>query len=638
MSGLIFGYVDLTGNKIESKAIKDEVMKGMEKYKLDRWNYICRDNFAFGCGVLDIVNQNKTEVLPYESPEDNIILLADAIIDNREELLSLLGIEGHNVDDYSDSEYILMAYRKYAEDCTKYLIGDYSFVIYNTQKNIVELFSDHTGTRCLYYYKNKNILMFSTVYMPIVNQFKLFDNLNDRWITDFLAMNSVQHNTDARECIYEDIYQVEPAHYIEISCDNIFNVLYWDTKNIKIDNNKTEEEYVKGFMEVFQEAVECRLRSNKDIAIMVSGGLDSASVAAIASNKLKKQHKKLKAYTSIPSKAYTIKDGYYIENESKEVEELVELCGNIDLTLCDCEGEDSYKLIDELIDIMEGPYKIIENSYWLNYITKTASEDNCKIILTGQCGNSTISYGDFLVNIKTLLDDRKYIKAWHEIDRGCKLHDFSRKQLIKKIYKYMNNIKNNSDCFKYSCVKEELIDKYEVKDRFKELEVMPENFKPHRYEEVIQLANNPLGFSHLAQIDTKWTLAYGVIKRDPTRDKRVIEYLMTLPNDMYVKDGVERYLIRKSMKGMIPDSIRLNISRRGLQAADYFQRISPYIGEIKDEIIEAINNPKIQKYIDIDKVKANLDKLDNDEEIEDYYVRMFLVILIFNRFIEHNKE
>lgn len=637
MSGLIFGYIDLAGNKIESTAIKDEIMKSMGKYKLDRWSYICRENFTFGCGLLDIVKQNKSEVLPYESPEDNIILLADAIIDNREELLSILGLEGHNVNEYSDSEYILMAYKKYAEDCTKYLIGDYSFVIYNTQKNIVQLFSDHTGTRCLYYYKKNNILMFSTVYTPIVNYFNLYDNLNDRWITDFLVMNAVLHNTEARECIYEDIYQVEPAHYVEISCDNIFNVLYWDTKNIKIDSNKTEEEYIKGFMDVFQEAVDCRLRSNKDIAIMVSGGLDSASVAAIASKKLKRQHKKLKAYTSIPSKDYVVKDGYYIENERKEVEELSELCDNINLTLCDCEGEDSYKHIDELIDIMEGPYKTIENSYWLNYITKRASEENCKIILTGQYGNCTISYGDFMVNIKTLLDDGKYIKAWQEITRGCKLHDFPRKQMIKKIYKYMNNIKDNTDSYKYCSVKEELIDKYEVKDRFKELEIMPENFKAHSYEEVIHSANNPMGFSHLAQIDTKWTLAYGVIKRDPTRDKRVIEYLMTLPNDMFVKDGVERYLIRKSMKGMLPDSIRLNISRRGLQAADYFERIRPYLKDIKNEIEEAIKNPKIQKYIDIDKVKANLDKLDCDET-DDYYVRMFLVILIFNRFIEHNKK
>ena len=89
MSGLIFGYVDLVGNKIDSLAIKDEIMMSLGKYKLDKWNYICRDNFAFGCGLLDIVDCTNEEVLPYKSKEDNLILLADAIIDNREEFRKL---------------------------------------------------------------------------------------------------------------------------------------------------------------------------------------------------------------------------------------------------------------------------------------------------------------------------------------------------------------------------------------------------------------------------------------------------------------------------------------------------------------------------------------------------------------------
>lgn len=637
MSGLIFGYVDLVGNKIDSLAIKDEIMMSLGKYKLDKWNYICRDNFAFGCGLLDIVDCNDEEVLPYESKEDNLILLADAIIDNREELLGLLGIDNHNVDDYSDSEYILMAYKKYGEDCTKYLIGDYSFVIYNTENNTVQLFADHTGTRCLYYYKKGNILMFSTVYTPIVKHFDLYGKFNDRWITDFLAMNFVKHNTEARECIYEGIYQVEPAHYIEISDNNIYNILYWDTSDIQVNKNLTEEEYIEGFMKVYNEAIECRLRTNKNVAIMLSGGLDSASIATIATKKLKKQNKKLKAYTSIPSRNYVTQGGYYIEDESKEVEELVEYCGNIDLTLCSCEGEDPYKHIDELVDIIEGPYKIIENSYWLNYITKKASEDNCKVILTGQYGNSTISYGDFLVNIKTLLDERKYIKAIKEINAGCKVHNFPRKRIMKIIYKYINNINDEDNGLELSSVKKELIDKYDVIDRFKELEILPESFKAHSHEEVIHAANNPTVFSHLSQVDTKWALAYGVIKRDPTRDKRVIEYLMTLPSNMFVKDGIERYLIRKSMEGKLPDSIRMNINRRGLQAADYMQRLEPYLQNIKEEIIQALNSNEIQKYIDIDKIKASMDKLNLDKN-NNYYVRMFLVILIFYRFIEHNNK
>ena len=203
--------------------------------------------------------------------------------------------------------------------------------------------------------------------------------------------------------------------------------------------------------------------------------------------------------------------------------------------------------------------------------------------------------------------------------------------------KYINNINDEDNGLELSSVKKELIDKYDVIDRFKELEILPESFKAHSHEEVIHAANNPTVFSHLSQVDTKWALAYGVIKRDPTRDKRVIEYLMTLPSNMFVKDGIERYLIRKSMEGRLPDSIRMNINRRGLQAADYMQRLEPYLQNIKEEIIQALNSNEIQKYIDIDKIKANMDKLNLDKN-NNYYVRMFLVILIFYRYIEHNNK
>ena len=143
-------------------------------------------------------------------------------------------------------------------------------------------------------------------------------------------------------------------------------------------------------------------------------------------------------------------------------------------------------------------------------------------------------------------------------------------------------------------------------------------------------------FSHVGEIETKLSLKYGVIKRDPTRDKRVIEFCLSLPTEMFVDGGMERALVRKSMKGILPEKIRLNSSVRGKQSADWIYRITPKWKQIKKELENILNNDdSIISYIDIDKLKNTLEILDIDNLNEHKNkVRMLLVTLVFSKFLQ----
>ena len=109
------------------------------------------------------------------------------------------------------------------------------------------------------------------------------------------------HNSEATETIYKEIYQLEPAHYMVITKNNIVKNKYWNPlKDVKPLKLKNHDEYVKRFLEIFEEAVKCRLRTVGQVGIMVSGGLDSGSIAAIASKELKKEEKVLNGYSFLP--------------------------------------------------------------------------------------------------------------------------------------------------------------------------------------------------------------------------------------------------------------------------------------------------------------------------------------------------
>jgi asparagine synthase (glutamine-hydrolysing) len=149
---------------------------------------------------------------------------------------------------------------------------------------------------------------------------------------------------------------------------------------------------------------------------------------------------------------------------------------------------------------------------------------------------------------------------------------------------------------------------------------------------------NALIFSQVAEADVKLSLAYGITRREPTRDKRVVEFCMSLPEGQLVQNGVERSIIRRAMKDILPDQIRLNTFARGAQSADWIQRMQEEWGQIEDEFLRALESPAIRKYFDIDYARSLFkDNHDMDNEAENYRVKMMLGIVAWQRFLSrHN--
>ena len=74
-------------------------------------------------------------------------------------------------------------------------------------------------------------------------------------------------------------------------------------------------------------------------------------------------------------------------------------------------------------------------------------------------------------------------------------------------------------------------------------------------------------------VTTKMSLRYSLWDRDPTNDLRVIQFCLSIPEEQYVKNGMERSFLRRATKNLLPDSVRLNHYVRGIQAADTIHRM-----------------------------------------------------------------
>lgn len=645
--GAIGGIINLN-NKMNYKNSLYTMMDKLSICKLDKIDFIEDKNLFMICGLNYITPESLNENLPLVDNKKNLMITCDAIIDNRKELLEIFNIDKNMWGKITDTDLILLSYEKWGNDCPKYLVGDFAFVIYDKNLNRIFCARDHVGKRTLYYSLDSGNFIFCTLMNPILATLDKKVELNERWTTDFLALWGVHHQTEAEETIYNQIYQVPPGSTLEV--DNIDTKVrkYWNPLNdVKPLKLSSEKEYIEKFLEIYTEAVNCRLRSCKEVGVLLSGGLDSGSVACLAARELEKKHKRLKAFSFIPATGY-IDDTprYQIADEREYIEEILKIHKNIDETYMNCDGKDAVSDIEDFISTFEQPYKIVENINWINESCKIASEQGVSILLDGQYGNSTISFGDFFIHAKTLFKEGKLIKLSKEIDKASKYHNFPKKKLIKDTMEYILPDKINNyihreeikkkDRFNECPIKKELVKKWDVEKRFENLEFNSVSIHNHDLNSIRMKMIDDSVFSHVGEIETKLSLKYGVIKRDPTRDKRIIEFCLSLPTEMFVDGGMERALVRKSMKGILPEKIRLNSSVRGKQSADWIYRITPKWKQIKKELENMLNNDEsIISYIDIDKLKNTLEILDIDNLNEHKNeVRMLLVTLVFSKFLQ----
>ena len=596
---ILYGLINLDGQPA-SPEIFEKMRAALSKYTCDSESSLVKNNVVIGFMNQYITEESQLDKVPCYDTESGLYFVCDAIIDNREELISLLGLRSDNL---SDSDIIFSAYKKWGANCTHYLLGDFAFVIYNQRLQRVQLFRDHMGKRLLYYRLDNHILYFSTLIGPLIASFNNSPAINEEYLVTFLSIEEILQEIKAGETIYKDINYVSPASYLTVTDDTISSITYWNIYDINEDRGLKYIDYKNQFKDLFTESVRCRLRTNGNVGSFLSGGLDSSSVACTAASLLSKQGKILHTFTSVPLAGYTDwVPKSRIADESDAVVKMQNMYPNIHAHFINCKDKNSLNVAARMLEIQEQPYKFIENSYWLNEIPKQASLNGCKVILSGSIGNSTISFGSFYSIMFEHLCRLRLIHLVKDLSAYCRLASFSRSKMLKVVTKmfceaifFHGNAQNGS-----KMVREEYRDKYNVNKKLRSIGL--KNKPVLRIKEVRHLMLHPAIINQASSAMAKLSLANNICERDPTADKRIVELTLRLPYDCYFDRlrGFDRGLIRQSMQGSVPDEILFN-RRRGLQSADYLDRININWPGFLQAFTEALISPnELAKYLDLE--------------------------------------
>lgn len=620
------------------------LMSDLQKYPADDIQIWHKENAFLGCHAQWITPESVGEQLPFYNYEKQLAITADAIIDNRDELFEKLQVDYFDRKNMTDSELILLSYQKWEEAAPKYLVGDFAFMIWDEKKQTLFGARDFSGSRTLYIYRDEEKFAFCTLINPLFTLPYVDKKLNEQWLAEFLAIPVNFESVDPQLTVYKYIEQVPPSHTILVKEGKVKFSRYYTPTAGKMLNLKSNEEYEEAFREVYQSAVKARLRTHHQVGAHLSGGLDSGSVVSFAAKDLRAENKKLHTFSYVPAEGFV--DWTHkgrIADERPFIQSTVQYVGNIQDYYLELPERSPLSEIDDWLETMEMPYKFFENTFWLRGVYEKASQRGIGVLLSGQRGNWTVSWGPIFDYQAMLLKKLHWIRFYRELYlysrnigvKKSRVFEVVRRKAFPFWYQLLSS--EEQDVFPI-IINPEFAKKMKVFDRLKEQDVdITGTSNTNAYDMKREQFEKTYYWSINGTYETKLSLRYALWDRDPTNDLRIIQFCLSVPEEQYVQNGLDRSLIRRATKNFLPDKVRLNQRVRGVQGADGVYRMTPFWNKFIEEVQELSVDPIISEFLNVEVIKKAISKICKEPRPEyafDLDFRILMRSVIFYRFIK----
>lgn len=579
------------GSKINPQ-LMEKMNKKLNHRGEDGANILTSDSIGFGHQMLFNTPESLNEKLPLK--EDGLIITADARIDNRKELSIELEVE--DKEEIPDSYFILKAYQRWGEKCPEKLIGDYVFAIWSEKEEKLFCARDHMGIKPFYYYLSDEIFLFATEIKAILEILEFTPEINEKFLAEIMVLIF----DDKENTFYKDIKRLPPASNIIIDSNEHKIKQYWSLDpDLKLRLN-SEKEYQEKFREIFTECVRCRLRSAYPVGFEVSGGIDSSSVVSVAM-KINEEEKK-----DLEFHSYSM---FFTKPESDETiyaKKVVE-DKNIEPHFLKGDEWSPFERIEQIVLQADEPYTPF-NNYINCKIASQVKKDGNKILLNGVYGDLVLTASfPYLRDLLREYHWIRFLKEFSVIRKGFGLgylngiyrfiiyplipkfmkKPFSKKFHVKQIDEYLFDLKSNfakkTDIHNILIKYNENWTKYAKSLNVYHFRTLNDGLIPFFME-----------FNY--NLYASFSLEYWY----PFLDKRLIEFLYSLPPEMKIKDGWDKYIIRSSLGGILPEENRWRIDKTSY-ANNFFINLLKFednkIGRKLNDNIEILNT-----FLDMDKI------------------------------------
>lgn len=529
-------------------------------------------------------NQKKIQFEEYEKlPMEKIcnnkkyVIVFNGSIYNKEELNNQFKKCGIHIKTNLDIEVVLNSYILWNKECVNYLNGMFSFVIWSKDENTIFMARDHFGLKPLFYTFSNNALVFATEIKALFEYPTVEPIIDKDGICQLFGLGPARIEG---KCIFKDIYELKPASYMLYTKIMKKQVKYWDFKSKKHEDNI--DSTIESVRNLLNASIRDQLNTNLTMGSMLSGGLDSSIITAIASKKLEEKGKVLKTFSvdyvgnDINFKANDfqpdsdnkyisiMRDKYNLEHKEIKL--------------------DSNLLIKGLKNALKGrdlPGMTDVDVSLLEFCKEIRKDVSC--VLSGEFADEI--FGGY---------------PWFYREECLEAETFpwsialdTRQRIINKKYKdidikvYVDNIYN------------EFLKQVPISDEDSEQDI--------KIKKIMYLNIHWFGATLIDRLDRMGMLA-DIDIRAPFTEYKLAEYVWNIPWEMKTVLNREKGLLRLIYKDILPEQVNMR------KKSPYPKTYSPEYTEIlKNKLLEILNNEKepIHELIDREEVLNIIKDLDN---------------------------
>jgi asparagine synthase (glutamine-hydrolysing) len=599
MSG-IFGLIQRDGSPIDQAAL-DVMRVHMAQWGPDGIE-VCRyADAALGKARTNLLAEDRFEALPRIDAGSGVAFTAAGRVDNREELGRALGISSAERAVLADSEIIARAYGRWGQDCASKIYGDWSFAAWRPSTRTLCLARDHFGNTALFYYSDHRTFAFASSCEALLALNLSPLELDELYLAQLLVGWPAYHG---ERTIRKQIRRLPPAHMLTVTERSVKSDNYWRLEETPPLLLGSPQDYVEAAREIFDEAVRARLRTVYPIAVTLSGGLDSGSVTAVAAEVLRSDGRRLTAFTSVPiydTSAYVPR---HFGDELPLAEATARFAGNVDVYPVAAADVSPIQGIRRMLPIHLEPAQAAGNLYWLLEILTAAHAHGCRVLLTGQMGNSSISWG-----------------GW-PLSNADKLHRRSLKERLKRelrlsVHAVGRTLPWRRDrWYRRSAIHPKFAARLDVFGRYRRDPDMLRSSTPLHARLVLTCPGRLMIGSYYHEMGA----AHDLEIRDPTADARLLALTFSVPDRIFThpETGMNRWLVREMMNGRLPDKVRLN-RQIGRQAGDVVRRLRDSAVEVERCLNELSRGPAAA-YLDITYMREVWRRIQTEDSPEVYVV------------------
>jgi asparagine synthase (glutamine-hydrolysing) len=564
-------------------------------------------NLLLGHRRLSIIDLSSAGHQPMSYDHEKLWIVYNGEVYNYIEIRHELEGKGYRFQTKTDTEVILAAYREWGKDCLHKFNGMWSFALWDKEKQELFCARDRLGVKPFYYHFNGHRFSFGSEIKQLLTLPWVEHKMHTGVMFDFIAIGV--YGSNYRETCFEDICNLRGGHYLTFSLQAAPTgtrqpeiVQWWDIDLKKKLFGLSDAQYAEKYYELFEDAVNLRLRSDVPVGTCLSGGLDSSGIVCVVDKLLKRKNisGKQKTFTAISDVT-----GY----DEREYAQAVIDVTSVEPSFTLPTPEQLLRDLDKLLWHQDEPFTSTSIfAGWCVY--GLARQQGVTVTLDGQGADEMLGGYDAMP-ISCLAEDlvhARLLRFCHNFMGYKKNHHLTMYNLVKQIMRRTVKGRFPAQLMPFMHRAQKIINK----------DYLQEGLKRSVYLQNLKNSSNSLNYFDqqlyqatmsgslpgiLRQVDRN-SMAFSLEARLPFLDYRLVEYTFALPSHQKIRHGLAKHVYRNALQGTLPEKVRQRVSKFGFITAEPFW-IKGKARQIFDDTFAQISHDVIYNRIEIQKLYRN---------------------------------